>query len=164
MEELSKLAALVDSHPDWWRFPTEGVVKGFMGTGDIMIVGDQPSTSPWEHTHPNRRVFYDALVRVSAGDAHLTDLYKRRGGSGALKHGIPSDFFDHVVLFKREVALLQPTHIVALGGDAYKLLQVHVPELRSRLHLLWHFSYVARYGKKSEYDDRMRAAFGMHKG
>jgi hypothetical protein len=160
-EKLAQLAAVIDSHSDSWRFPPEGAVQGFMGTGPLFIVGDQPSTSPWEISHPNRRAFYDLLPRVGAANAHLTDVYKRRGKSGALRTAIPADFAQHPDLFRQEVDILQPTRVVALGHHAYRLLKQHVPELRPSLSRMWHFAYVVRYNKLSFYEVNMRQALGL---
>src|SRR5260221_14196019 len=115
MNSLAEIAALIDSHPDWWRFPAENAVRGFWGADPLLIVGDQPSTSEWPSSHPNRRAFYDRLPKVGAANAHITDLYKRRGKAGALRQGIPGDFGLHVELFRNELALVQPTRVVALG-------------------------------------------------
>ena len=159
LDELHEMAAEIDSHEEWWRFPSEGAVQGFMGMGRLFVVGDQPSTSPWEYGHPNRRAFYDLLPRVGAADAHLTDIYKRRGRAGTLRNGLPVDFGDHVKFFRKELALLKPTRVVALGRDAYRLLSSHVPEVRPMLGKMWHFAYVVRYSKLTRYEDNMRAAF-----
>src|SRR5258706_5646151 len=97
---LMEWQADIASRPGWWCYPCEEVVRGFMGTGKLFIVGDQPSTSSWSVDHPHRRAFYDLLAEVGAGNAHLTDLYKRRGSAGDLKRGLPSDFDDHLKIFR----------------------------------------------------------------
>jgi len=153
------MAAWIDSRPKWWRFPEEGSVKGFMGMGRLFIVGDQPSTSSWGPSNPNRRALYDTLSSVGAADAHLTDLYKQRGKSGSLKDGLPLDFSEHLQFFRKELALLKPERVIALGDDAFKLLTRHVPEVRHILGKMWHFAYVGRYQKVQFYPDNMRAAF-----
>jgi hypothetical protein len=76
---LLELAREIDANHNWWRFPEEDPVRGFLGTSSIVIVGDQPSTSAWPKSHPNRRAFYDTLTKIGVSDAHLTDLYKKRG-------------------------------------------------------------------------------------
>jgi hypothetical protein len=159
LEALTSLAHQIDEHGDWWRFPTESIVQGFMGSDQLFIVGDQPSTSPWEYHNPNRRAFYDALASVGAQNAHVTDLYKKRGPSGALRSGLPSDFGEHLGLFRRELEVLRPRRVVALGAHAYDLLHEHVPEIRPLLARLWHFAYAVRYNKMAEYPERMRIAF-----
>ncbi|HWN96748.1 MAG TPA: hypothetical protein VNT99_17095, partial [Methylomirabilota bacterium] len=118
-EALLVFAEEIQSHKDWWLFPAEGLVQGFMGTGPIFIVGDQPSKSEWPSEHPNRRAFYGLIGKLGVSNAHLTDLYKKRGKCGALKAGLPDDFHEHVRLFRKEIEILQPTQIVALGNLAY---------------------------------------------
>ena len=131
---LVKLARCIGSHKDWWLFPTEPLVQGFLGTGTIFIVGDQPSTDPWEFDHEHRRAFCDLLAAEGAGNCHLTDLYKRRGHAGELrKNGIPKDFDEHLKIFRMEVELLHPSTVLALGWDAYRLLLTYTHELSSVL-------------------------------
>jgi hypothetical protein len=160
LNELTKLAKHIDTQTDWWRFPTEGQVQGFMGTDTLFFVGDQPSTSEWGPTSPSRRAFYDCLPLVGAADAHLTDLYKKRGKSGALKDGLPSDFPMHVDFFRSEMSLLRPTRVIAVGHFAFDLLTVHIPEVRPILHRIHHFSYIARYKRYALYEGNMRLAMG----
>jgi len=156
--QLGELAKLIDAHPDWWRFPEDGPIRGFLGSDPIFLVGDQPSTSAWESWHPNRRAFYGLLEKLGASNAHLTDLYKRRGRSGALRSGLPADFDLHLRLFREELAILRPTRVVALGGHAYDLLATHVPEVRPILSQMWHFAYAVRYGRLAEWEENARAA------
>jgi hypothetical protein len=156
---LVKLAECIGSHKDWWLFPTEPLVQGFLGTGTIFIVGDQPSTDPWEITHPHRRAFYELLAAEDAGDCHLTDLYKRRGRAGELRKRtrMPKEFDEHLKIFRKEVRLLRPSVILALGWDAYCLLLMHTPELSSIIKRVWHFGTV-RHGKRVEFQTRLRSA------
>jgi len=157
-DALLELAESIRSHEDWWLFPSQDSIQGFMGTDPIFIVGDQPSKSEWPPSHPNRRAFYGHLKKVGVPNAHLTDIYKRRGKSGALRAGLPDDFHDHVSLFLKEIEILQPTRIVALGHLAHSLLIQHVAEWRPTFRRIWHFSYVVRYGKLSQYEANMRRA------
>jgi hypothetical protein len=156
--QLTELAAVIDSHPDWWRFPADGAVRGFFGTDPLFIVGDQPSTSSWGPSHPHRRAFYDLLTRLDAGNAHLTDLYKKRGPAGSLRNGLPDDFDDHLAFFRQELAILRPKQVVALGGDAHLLIATHVPEVAPILREMWHFGYAVRYGRMSAWEEITRRA------
>lgn len=157
---LFALAREIQAHTDWWIFPTEDPIQGFMGTDPIFIVGDQPSRSEWTHSHPNRRAFYGLLKNVGLPDVHLTDLYKKRGECSALRSGLPADFHEHVSLFRREIEILQPRRIVALGQLAYQLLMQHVADLRPVFRRSWHFAYAVRTGKLLEYETKMRRAIG----
>lgn len=155
---LSALANEIQQHRDWWQFPEEGSIKGSLGDSSIVIVGDQPSTSSWPESHPNRRAFYYTIQRVGVADAHLTDLYKRRGLSGQLKAGLPHDFEFHLSFFRRELEILKPKRVVAVGWLAFNLLFQHVAEVRPILRRMWHFSYVVRYGRLHLYEANMRNA------
>src|SRR5436189_3567068 len=143
-EAIRKLATRIDSHQDWWRFPSQGPIQGFMGTDPIFIVGDQPSRSEWRSEHPNRRTFYGTLQKLEITNAHLTDIYKKRGECSALKKGLPRDFDEHVALFCEEIEILQPTIIIALGDLAYNLLTQKLPACRNMLKKVVHFSYATR--------------------
>ena len=101
-EQLLELAGAIDSHPDWWRFPDEEVVQGFFGTGPVFIVGIRPSTSEWGPKHPHRRFFYDLLARIGAANAHLTDVYKRRGHSKDIEVELEEDFQEHLLFFEEK--------------------------------------------------------------
>jgi len=157
MNALLELAEQISSHKDWWVFPAEPPVQGFLGTGKIFIVGDQPSTGFWGKDHPHRRAFYDLLAAEGAGDCHLTDLYKRRGIAGELNNGIPDDFDEHLKIFRIEMDLLRPSTVLALGWDAYNLLSTHTPELKTVLKRVMHFG-VVRHGKLMQFQASLRSA------
>jgi hypothetical protein len=155
-KQLNRLATIIDSLPDWWRFPEDGSVRGFLGTDQLFIVGDQPSTSPWPPSNRNRRAFYELLSRIGASNAHLTDLYKKRGHSGYLRTGVPADFATHLTFFREELKILQPKRIVALGKLAHDLLARHIPEVRPFLGQIWHFSYAVRSGRLTDWEKNAR--------
>jgi hypothetical protein len=155
-KQLNRLATIIDSHPDWWRFPEDAPVRGFLGTDQLFIVGDQPSTSPWPPSNRNRRIFYELLTRIGASNAHLTDLYKKRGRSGHLRIGVPADLDTHLTFFREELEILQPKRIVALGKLAHDLLARHLPEVRPFLGQMWHFSYAVRSGRLIEWEKSAR--------
>ncbi len=158
MPLLEQMAEEIRATPRWWLFPTDGEVKGFLGSSPIFFVGDQPSHSEWGSNHPSRVAFYSALLSVGAGNAHLTDLYKKRGERSELREGLPRDFIRHLRFFRREVDLLQPTRIIALGRLAYKILWNETPELRPKLRRVWHFAYVARTHQIDVYKRQIRYA------
>ena len=155
-ESLRKLADDISSRESWWLFPSEGPIQGFMGRGPVFIVGDQPSQSEWPPQHPCRRAFYDTLQQVGLTKAHLTDLYKKRGEPSALKHGLPTDFPEHLNLFRHEIEILKPKLIVALGELAQRLLIQNLPEWDIPIPRIWHFSHVIRTDKESQYEDHIR--------
>ena len=154
-QKLRQLAEEAHAQKGWWLFPSEPLVKGFMGLGRFFVVGDQPSTDPWPVEHPHRRAYYDLLADEGVGDAHLTDLYKKRGQAGELKNGLPTDFQEHLEFFLKEVDILQPTTILAMGKDAYNLLRQHTPKLYKRCFRVWHFGTVRR-GKLEEFQTSLR--------
>jgi len=155
---LSQLAKEITTGQSCWLFPKENEIGGFFGTDPIAIVGDEPSTSSWDRAHPHRRIFYDTLKKVGASNAHLTDLYKKRGYSGGLQNSLPQDFQNHLKYFRRELEIVKPIRVVAIGWLAYNLLRYHLPELNPMLGRMWQFSYVGRSGKSHLYEAHMRRA------
>jgi hypothetical protein len=155
---LSKLEDEIRYIQNSWIFPVQDSIQGFLGTDPIFIVGDQPSKSLWGPEHPSRKAFYETLQKAGAGNAHLTDLYKKRGECSELRNGLPRDFGVHIKIFRKEIEILQPTRIVALGYLAERLLFTYVPEHRHQTTRMWHFSYVVRNGLISEYEKNMRTA------
>jgi hypothetical protein len=154
---LSELKNGIPTNNGWWVFPDEHPIRGFMGTGDIFIVGDQPSREEWGSTHPNRRIFYDTIKKVGLANAHLTDLYKKQGRCSELKNGPPpSDFDEHLNFLRKEIEILKPKLIVALGALAQRLLIQNLQSWKHRVPRIWHFSYVKRAGKESEYEKNIR--------
>jgi hypothetical protein len=157
-EQLLELARVIDSHADWWRFPDEDVVQGFLGTGPIFIVGIRPSKSEWGPNHPHRRFFYDLLARVGAANAHLTDIYKRRGHSKDIEVEAEEDFQEHLLFFQKEIEILCPTLIIAMGVEASNRFRWHMPKLEAITRHVSHYMSAIRSGRRSEYELKMRAA------
>jgi hypothetical protein len=165
---VSELAALADviTEEDGWLFPFEPQtgVKGFMGTGPVFLVGDQPSTSPWPASNPHRRLFYDAIAGLGLTNAHVTDVYKRRGKPSALRKGLPEDFNRHLELFREELRILQPMRIVPMGALAHELIWGHLPEVRPLVRDARHFAAIAwcasdkREQWKADYLEELRQA------
>ncbi len=157
---LPDIAAHIEAQSGWWLFPSEPTIRGFLGDGDVFFVGDQPSTSPWPRTDRGRRAFYDGLEAAGLENAHLTDLVKSRAKAGALKHGLPADFNDHVELFRRELDLLKPRRVVAVGHLSECLLRAYVPEVAARLRYVTHFAFAVRSGV-TDYPTRLAVAAGV---
>lgn len=152
-EQLIELEAVIrDRIRPCWLFPTEDVVQGFLGTGPIFIVGIRPSQSEWGPKHPRRRFFYDLLARIGAANAHLTDIYKRPGHSEETEVGLQEDFQEHLLFLQKELEILCPLRVLALGHAAYTSLMWHIPELKPKLKWVRHFSWAVRSGKRSEYE------------
>jgi len=155
---LKEIALEIGSHEDWWLFPTQEPIQGFMGTDALFIVGDQPSTAEWGPGHPSRIMFYQTLQNVGLHNAHLTDLYKKRGFSSSLDPALlPDDFLEHVNLLRREIEILRPKLIVGLGQLAQRLLNQSLPEWRDPIPRIYHFSHVVKEGLDTkQYENNMR--------
>jgi hypothetical protein len=152
---------------DPWLFPLEPCgAAGFWGMGPLMFIGDQPSTNEWRECDAGRRLFYGKLLKYSSAEAHLTDFYKRRGKGSALrqwrKHGLPPDWHTiHKPVLERELAIVNPVRIVAIGGLAYELIDHFMPNLRPRLVRMAHFAYGVKPGKLLDFEVSFRLACGI---
>jgi uracil-DNA glycosylase len=142
----------------WWTFPSQDPVRGFLGVRPLMVVGDQPSTSSWPESHPSRKLLYETLIELEVPDAHLTDVVKRRGKGSESSRKLPADFRVHIGLLRREIEIIQPSRIVALGSSAEQLLLEHLPEVREKVRRAWHFAYGARPGRAGGFKAKLRTA------
>lgn len=142
--QLAVLADHIRSQKEWWFFPSEhrSGVRGFMGTGPVFLVGDQPSTSGWPESHPHRRLLYDTVAALGLADVHITDVYKKRGRSSELRKALPPDFDSHIEFFREEVRLLQPTRVVVMGELPRELVWRHLPEIRPMIRSVRHFGSI----------------------
>jgi hypothetical protein len=122
-------------------FPEHNNVKGFMGTGDIFFVGQKPSTGKFPTNKD--KLFYRLLGKYGFANAHITDLIKTRGKTVAqmAKDELESNWS----VFKKEIKILKPILIVAIGNDVYDNLKSLIK--KSILIKIMHYSY--RYGKKT---------------
>ena len=148
----------LDPHDRWWTFPRQGPIEGFFGVRPLIVIGDQPSTASWPEAHPSRALLYGTLARLGVPDAHLTDVIKRRGRGSESRKSLPTDFSVHVDLLRREIDIIQPFRIVALGVCAEQLLLEHLPEVREKVRRVWHFAFGARPGRAEGFEAQLRAA------
>jgi hypothetical protein len=148
----------VDPRERWWTFPSQGPIMGFFGVRPLIVIGDQPSTVSWPESHPSRALLYGTLIKLGAPDAHLTDVIKRRGKGSESRNTLPADLHIHLDLLRREIDIIQPVRIVALGVCAEQLLLEHVPEVREKVRRVWHFAFGARPGRAEGFEAQLRAA------
>jgi uracil-DNA glycosylase family 4 len=122
-----------------WLFPTRDSVKGFMGTGPVMFVGERPSTGNFGGTAD--RLLYSLLERYNAANAHLTDVIKSRGKVG---EPYPEDIAPHRRIFDREIEIIKPRLIITFGQKVYDLLQFSLAGSGIKVRQVWHYSYTRR--------------------
>lgn len=146
------------SEEQWWTFPSQGPIKGFFGVRPLMVIGDQPSTDSWPEWHPSRVLLYGTLIKLGVPDAHLTDVIKRRGKGSESRKSMPVDFPLHLEILRREIKIIQPYRIIALGDCAEQLLVDHMPEVQEKVRRVWHFAYGSRPGKADGFEAQLRAA------
>jgi hypothetical protein len=132
--------------PGAWLFPAEeNGVSGFAGLAPILVIGEQPSLSPWPPGDKGRRCLYDALLACGAGQAHLTDIVKSRGGKGECTHWTQwprEQLQPHINLLRRELDELDPDRnakLILLGDDARGLFSRHFPKHAASARVVPHF-------------------------
>ncbi len=157
-EKLSQLELLrndiTSTISNWWLFPTSGKVKGFLGTGDIMFVGERPSTG--EFGSRSDLLLYTLLEKYGVADAHLTDIIKTRGKVG---ERYPDDIAQHRRVFDREMEIVKPRLVIAFGQKVHDLLLFSLANTGVRVQLTWHYAYTRRgKDKKVEFENQIRQA------
>lgn len=141
-------------NPAPWSFPKRNNVAGVLGDSDIMFVGDRPSTGEWDKAN---ELFYDLLRNNGFERAHLTDITKC--GRKVKQKVSLEEIRNCLVYFERELAIIRPRAIVALGNKTHTMLQGLLPALWKQdvqLEKIWHYSYASRFKKEEEYEARFR--------
>lgn len=134
-----------------WFFPKYKEVNGYMGTGDIFFVGLNPSSGRFPSKQDD--MFYDELKNNNLNNAHITDLIKLRATDKNLQEIIDDIpiFNDQIETLRREIDILNPKLIVALGRKCEKHLKdkfKHLPD--SQIKYLRHYC-TCRYPKNIEH-------------
>ena len=137
----------VDRWREVWFFPAKFGVKGWQGTAPIMFIGLNPSGGghfPSQADH----LFYKCLAKNGFWNAHLTDVHKVR----ATAQEVPQIQRDSILLrlnrnyLLKEVGILQPRLVVALGKTTHDLLKDWLPDIpKERLLRIPHYSWACRY-------------------
>lgn len=154
-DELRRLQAELEAQiPNAWLFPQIGNVKGFTGTGPIMIVAERPSTGQFGNR--SAELLYSLLEKYGASDAHITDVIKSRG---RVDDPYPADIAADRYFFDRELEIVRPTRIVAMGKKVYDLLQFALAGTGIQIRQVWHYAYPGRYPQRiEEFEEQMRGA------
>lgn len=133
---------------DLFFFPTHEGVQGYWGTDSVWFVGQKPSKGG--PGFPDRAVtlLYETLAEHGFENAHITDITKERGY-------VPSDWKKISVeevermrpYFRREIELLQPSILVAMGQYVYNALKFMEATDGCRLEYIPHYSWAIRTDK-----------------
>ncbi len=143
--ELTRLRnEILASVIDPWVFPEHKGVKGFLGAGPVMLVGERPSTGTFGG--PSDRLLYSLLERHVLGEAHLTDVIKSRGKAN---DPYPADMSAHRRIFYRELEIVQPSLVITFGQKVFDLLQFTLADSGITIRRVWHYSYARRGAAKA---------------
>lgn len=139
--------------PGAWLFPQIGNVKGFMGTGDVMFVGERPSKG--SINSPPVTALYRFLEEDGMIEAHLTDLIKARS---RVNDPYPANMDEHRRFFDRELDIIRPSLVVAFGEKVYHLLLFTLAGTGISVCQTWHYAYLRWPGKEQKFRDKIEMA------
>lgn len=145
MEDRIRIREWYNNGP-WFFPPSKDIkVKGFFGTGDVMFVCQRPSTRSFvcEDGRPEFE-FYKLMGSHEFGDAHITDLVKCRKKAGKLGK---KEIDNCLPFLKKEIEILKPMLIIAVGEEVYKILTERQDEILPKgqdvpiIKKVTHYSY-----------------------
>lgn len=137
---------------DWylqgpWFFPPNGSgVKGFFGTGDVTFICPRPSTGGFDD--PASKLFYRLLREHGFTNAHITDMVKCRSKAGKMSG---KEIRNCLKFLVKEVEILQPRTIVAVGNDVYNELKGRFRDVIKVLH----YSAAFRWNKAEILEEQL---------
>jgi hypothetical protein len=146
--------------PGVWKFHDKRGVRGYWGTGPIMVVGAEPSDAVEFEGWP-AQTFYDLLVKHGLANVHLTDarmtnkpLSKRR----------------HRYVFLAQIEVLQPKAVLVMDMTGYRKrrskrpgawldVQQYLAGLNYNFAVepIYHYAYMTRCGIQAWESDLIRA-------
>jgi uracil-DNA glycosylase family 4 len=131
-------------------------VKGFFGTGPIWFVCYKPSKNPEGFPTYHDKFFYRILKQYGLENAHITDISKIRGPAEA--EITEEELEKNVPFLKREMVLLEPDVIVAVGRKAERT--IGKMDLMSELPkaFVYHYTYASRFGHREVFEKQIRGA------
>jgi uracil-DNA glycosylase len=163
-QQLKALYEEIIADKNKWTFPALEDVRGFLGTGPVMVVAARPSMARFD---PRRVVagrdavslLYKALQKdaVVGHNAHVTDYIKTRARGGA---AWPEDLQAEARLFERELDIVQPRWLIALGEEVFLTLR-HPAAVRGialGARPVLHYAYARRFRKTAEFMRQMAKA------
>ena len=134
-------------------FPSYAGVAGFYGTDRVWFVGQKPSTQEF----PDRAVefFYELLSEYGFENAHVTDITKE---IGTVTDGIPAEEIErNRPYFRKELELLEPELLVAIGDDVKQALKWMKETDGSDIAHVRHYSWAVRWGHEDKLEEDIQA-------
>lgn len=132
-------------------FPTRWGVEGFYGTGDVWFVAEKPSTGGFPSRHDE--LFYTTLRANGFENAHLTDVSKEIGPGDA--DITPAERRRNVSYFERELEILDPKLLVAVGQKAENELEWMDATDDVETVRINHYSWAGRWGKEERFEQQV---------
>jgi len=130
-----------------WFFPPKGSVKGFLGTGPVMFVAERPATGKPFSSNKSGDTYFYCLLEDGFSHAHLTDLIKCRGKTSK-ENEKSSEYENCEGWLLKEMDLVKPKLIVALGAKAYSRLKKLNPNIP--LEKIDHYGSIRRNRENRE--------------
>lgn len=147
--QLAELKREMEADPslgdDLFFFPTHEGVQGYWGTDPVWFVGQKPSKGG--PGFPDRAVtlLYETLADYELENIHITDITKERGYVPSDWKKIPVEEVERMrPYFRREIELLRPSVLVAMGQYVYNALKHMEATDGTRLEYIPHYSWAIR--------------------
>ncbi|MBO3798313.1 MAG: uracil-DNA glycosylase family protein [Thermoproteota archaeon] len=150
---------------------TKALPFKYNGKSKIMFISMRPSMGEflWSYTYPlpealienrlSKKIFrVEGDTWVCYSGPLITDLVKCRGEAGKKMKRIPENC---IRFLKREIEIVNPEAIVAMGNDAKHLLSRYSNELGieglfKKENTIWHYAYAKRMNRIDEYKKQFR--------
>ncbi|MEM2922446.1 MAG: uracil-DNA glycosylase family protein [Candidatus Bathyarchaeia archaeon] len=134
-------------HEGPWFFPPvkedEVDIRGFFGTGDVMLVAERPSTRGGKIPAPLDMEFLRLLRKYGLTDAHISDMVKCRGTVEESKREEiwRSMVYNCFPFLRKEIDVVKPRLILAMGKKVYNELKRRGVDREFRVVPMIHYSY-----------------------
>jgi len=127
----------------------------FLPSVNVMFVAEMPTIPPkkigW-FPEDNFSHLADLFEKFGLGGSYVTDIVKTSARAGRPTQKQIDKYFPFL---EREIELLKPKLIVALGNNAFEILK---NKLGTKYHIetIWHPAYVSRYNRWQKYENQIK--------
>lgn len=169
-EQLIELKREMETDPtlgdDLFFFPTHEGVQGYWGTDPVWFVGQKPSKGGPEFPDRAVTLLYETLAEYEFQNAHITDITKERGYVPSDWKKIPVEEIERMrPYFRREIELLRPSVLVAMGQYVYNALKYMEATDGVRLEYIPHYSWAIRTDEnRAEFVKSVKQIAGLADG
>ena len=127
----------------------------FLPSVNVMFIAEMPTIPPknigWypEDNFPHLAGLFE---KFGLGGSYITDIVKTSTKAGRPTQKEIDKYFPFL---EREIELLKPKIIVALGDNAFKILRSKLGT-KYNIKMIWHPAYVSRYNRWEKYEKQIK--------